>query len=77
MNFPKIGKQHSYMDVPTSCIYNVILFDEMTIALRPLSNLLRVPIWVLIPPDTSTSALWLQQVHLVAKQGVSEKWPSI
>jgi hypothetical protein len=38
--------------------------------LRPFSDLLCVPIWVLIIPDWSATALGLQQRNLVAKQEV-------
>jgi hypothetical protein len=38
-------------------------------SLRPFYYLLWGPIWVLITTDLSTRARWLQQRHLVAKQG--------
>jgi hypothetical protein len=36
---------------------------------RPFYGVLCVPIWVIIIPDSSTIIVWLQQRHLVAKQG--------
>jgi hypothetical protein len=42
--------------------------------LRPFSDVLCVPIWILVIPDSSTRALCLQQRHLVAKQEVGEKY---
>jgi hypothetical protein len=41
--------------------------------LRPFSDLLCILFQVLIIPDSSTRALWLQQTHLVVKQGVGKK----
>jgi hypothetical protein len=63
----------------TTC-YRLLLQDvsyKASHALRSFSDLLCAPIWVLITPDSSTSALWLQQRHLVAKQGVCKKFPRI
>jgi hypothetical protein len=46
-------------------------------ALRPLSDLLCEPACVLITPGSFTSALWLHQRHLVARQGFRKKCPWI
>jgi hypothetical protein len=58
----------------TGYCYEVLSYKASHV-LRPFSDLLYVPIWVLITPDTSTSAIWLQQRHLVAKQRVGKKYP--
>jgi hypothetical protein len=58
----------------TGCFYGVVSY-KASHALLLYPDILCVRIWILITPDLSTSAHWLQQRLLVAKQLVDEKCP--
>jgi hypothetical protein len=60
----------------TGCFYGVASY-KASHALLLYPDILCVRIWVLITPDLSTSALWLQRRLLVEKQLVDEKCPWI
>jgi uncharacterized membrane protein len=61
------------IDACTCYCYGVISY-KASHALRPFSDVLCVTIWAIIIPDSFTSALWLQHKHLLANQGVGEKF---
>jgi hypothetical protein len=55
--------------------YCMVVLHKASLALQLFVDVLCIPISVLITLDSSTSALWLQQRHLVAKEGVDKKYP--
>jgi hypothetical protein len=53
----------------------VVVSYKASRALRSFSDLLCVPVLVLIISDSSIRDLWVQRKYLVVKQGVVEKCP--
>jgi hypothetical protein len=63
----------------TGYCYEVVVY-KASHELWPISDMLCVPIWVIIIRDSSNSAHWLQQRHLLAKQSwhvLEFSWDSI
>jgi hypothetical protein len=56
----------------TGYCYGVVSY-KASHALRSFSDILCIPVCILLIPDSTTSDLWLQHRHVVTKQGAAEK----